>query len=198
MRASEQKRPDVQMLRESWYERIAHIPIRNLVFVDESAASTSLARLYGRSLQGERLIGSAPAGHWLTTSMLAAIRIDGPVAPLLVDGPIDGVMFVAWVERFLIRELRPGDVVILDNLNTHRVSGISKALGAAGHEIVYLPPYSPDFNPIEKMWSKVKCILRRIAARTLDDLTNAVATALNAVTKKDCAGFFDCCGYTAN
>ena len=166
----------------------------NLVFLDESSATTSLSRLYGRSDVGKRLSGSSPYGHWMTVSMLCAVRIDGPIAPLLVDGAVDGAMFTAWLEQFLVRELRPGDVVIMDNLNTHRVAGVSKVLSAAGHSFCYLPPYSPDFNPIENMWSKVKSILRRLAARTFEALSDAVKTAILSVTEDDCKGFFQNCG----
>lgn len=195
MRASEQDRSDVQVLRNTWPQTIAQIPVKNLVFLDESAASTSLAKLYGRCTKGERLCDSAPAGRWLTTTMLSAVRVDGPIAPLLVDGPVDGVIFSAWIEQFLLRELRPGDVVIMDNLNTHRVAKASQLLQASGHQLLYLPPYSPDLNPIENMWSKVKSILRTLKARTFDELLNAVKIALSEITTTDCQGFFRHCGY---
>lgn len=195
MRASEIDRPDVQVLRADWPRILAQIPLKNLVFLDESSASTSLARLYGRSPVGERLLGSAPAGHWLTVTMLAAIRIDGPIAPLLVDGPIDGTIFTTWIEQFLLRELRPGDVVIMDNVSSHKVPGIAETLLAAGHNLLYLPPYSPDFNPIENMWSKVKSVLRKLKARTFNELMTAMKIAIESIAKNDCVGFFDHCGY---
>ena len=198
MRASEVDRPDVQTLRTNWPHLIAEIPIRSLVFLDESSASTSLARLYGRSPVGQRLRDSAPAGHWLTVTMLSAIRIDGPVAPLLVDGPIDGAMFTAWLEQSLLRELRPGDVIIMDNLSSHKVSGVSAALRSAGYGLLYLPPYSHDLNPIENMWAKIKSILRGLKARTFNELMNTVKTAFGRITQKDCAGFFKHCGYRSN
>ena len=195
MRASEQERSDVKARRDVWHHALSDTPIRHLVFLDESSASTSLARLYGRCAIGDRLSGSAPYGHWMTVSMLCAVRIDGPIAPLLVDGAVDGAMFTAWLEQSLLRELRPGDVVIMDNLNTHRVVGVSKLLGEAGHRFYYLPPYSPDFNPIENMWSKVKNILKKLAARTFDELVEPVKTAILSITEDDCQGFFRHCGY---
>lgn len=198
MRASEQGRKDVRERREIWHQSLADIPVENLVFLDESAASTAMARLYGRSPKGERLTGSAPAGHWLTVSMLSAVRVDGPVAPFLIDGAVDGAVFSAWVEQSLLRELRPGDVVIMDNLSSHRIAGVSRLLEESGHAYFYLPPYSPDFNPIEHMWSKVKSILRRLEARTYEELLAAMKTAILSVTENDCAGFFKHCGYCVN
>jgi transposase len=185
----------VKLRREAWHQSLSGVPVRNLVFLDESSATTSLARLYGRSPVGERLSGSSPYGHWMTVTMLCAVRLDGPIAPLLVDGAVDGSMFTAWLEQFLVRELRPGDVVVMDNLNTHRVAGVSKILERAGHPFYYLPPYSPDFNPIENMWSKVKSILRGLAARKFDELGDAMKTAILSVTEDDCVGFFNHCGY---
>lgn len=198
MRASEQERSDVKIRRERWHDSLFGIPVSHLVFLDESSASTSLARLYGRSGVGERLSGSSPYGHWMTVSMLCAVRIDGPIAPLLVDGAVDGAMFTAWIEQSLVHELRTGDVVIMDNLNTHRVAGVSQLLNDAGHSFYYLPPYSPDFNPIENMWSKVKSILRKLAARTFEELMTAMKTAILSVTEDDCKGFFNHCGYGSN
>lgn len=197
MRASEQDRLDIKVRRRQWHQELSNIPIKHLVFLDESSASTSLARLYGRSGIGERLSGSQPYGHWMTNSMLCAVRIDGPIAPFLIDGAVDGVVFTAWLEQSLLRELRPGDVVIMDNLNTHRVAGVSALLSGAGHDFYYLPPYSPDFNPIENMWSKVKGILRKFAARTFEELMEAMKTAILNVTEDDCIGFFKKSGYGA-
>lgn len=198
MRATEQERDDVKEMRSVWYQEISHIPVKNLVFLDESAASTALARMYGRSAVGERLHGSAPVGRWLTVSMLCAVKIDGPIAPLLVDGPINSDTFTAWIEQSLLREMCPGDVVIMDNVSTHQVKAVSNILTKAGHKFFYLPPYSPDYNPIENMWSKVKTVLRKLEARTYDELLDAMKIALDAISKKDCQGFFDFCGYGIN
>ena len=176
----------------------AGIPVERLVFLDESSASLAMARLYGRSLVGERLRGSAPAGRWKACTMLSGIRLDGPFAPALIDGPVDGAIFDAWLEQFLIPSLRSGDVVIMDNLSTHRMAGVSKRLNEAGHEVLYLPAYSPDFNPIEKMWSQIKSYLRNAAARTWESLSAAMASALSAVTPSHCASYFGECGYRTN
>lgn len=154
----------------------------------------ALARLYGRSPVGERLSGFAPAGHWLTVSMLCAVKLDGPIAPLLVDGPIDGNISTAWVEQFLLRELSPDDVIIMDNVSTHQVKAVSELFAKAGHDFFYLPPYSPDYNPIELMWSKVKTILRILEARSYDELLDAMKEALKCITKENCSGYFKHCG----
>jgi transposase len=195
MRASEQNRPDVQAQRAEWVKFSTSAPLDTMVFLDESAASTSLARLCGRALAGERLRGSAPAGHWLTCTMLCAIRRSGPFAPALIDGPVNGDVFLAWVEQTLIPGLRPGEIVVMDNLSAHRMTSVAATIRAAGFEVRYLPPYSPDFNPIEFMWSQVKSVLRKLAARTFDDLCEAMGKALDAVTPGHCADYFNECGY---
>lgn len=168
------------------------------MFLDESAASTAMTRLYGRSPVGKRLHGSAPAGRWKTCTMLSAIRMDGPLAPALFDGPVDGVVFCAWLEQFLIPSLRPGDVVVMDNLSVHRMGAVATCLKKAGHEVLYLPAYSPDLNPIEMMWSQVKSNLRAAAARTWEALNHALAGALSTVTADHCSSYFAECGYRAN
>ena len=168
------------------------------MFLDESAASTSLARLYGRSPVGERLRDSAPAGHWLTCTMLCAIRRTGPFAPVLIDGPVNGDVFTAWVEQMLIPGLRPGEIVVMDNLSAHRMASVAAMIRAAGVEVRYLPPYSPDMNPIEPMWSQVKSTLRKLAARTFDGLCEAMGKALDMVTPAHCNAYFNECGYCTN
>jgi transposase len=198
MRAAERDRSDVKAERAAWPKNAGEIPVRNLVFVDESAASTSMTRLYGRSPVGERVTDSAPLSGWHSFTMLSAIRLDGPLAPLLLDGPLDGESFAAWLEQMLIPALRPDDVVVMDNLPTHRVRGVSRLLEKSRHGLLYLPPYSPDLNPIEEMWSKVKSILRSLKARTWDELLPAMDRALKAVTKSDCDGYFRHCGYRIN
>ena len=166
-----------------------------MVFIDESAANTSMTRLYGRGPVGERVVDSAPLGGWRSCTMLSAIRWDGPFAPMLLDGALDGEAFAAWVEQFLIPELRPGDVVVMDNLPTHRIKAASELLKRSGHGLLYLPPYSPDMNPIEEMWSKVKNHLRDAKARTYEELLAAMGRALETITLSDCAGYFRDCGH---
>ena len=168
MRAAERDRPEVRVERAEWPNTVKGTRIRNLVFVDESSASTSMMRLYGRGPVGERVMDSTPLSGWRTCTMLAAVRWDGPFAPLLLDGPLDGDAFEAWLEQMLIPELRRDDVVVMDNLPTHRISAVSRLLGKSGRRLLYLPPYSPDMNPIEEMWSKVKNFLRGAKARTWD------------------------------
>jgi transposase len=156
-----------------------------------------LARLRGRCPEGERLVASAPHGHWKTYTMLAAVRTTGPCAAALVDGPVDADVFRAYTGLVLAPALRPGDVVVMDNLQPHKAAGVRERVEAAGASLLYLPPYSPDFNPIENMWSKVKQLLRSAAARTFEALQRAVWAALDAVTPDDCRGFFAHCGYAA-
>lgn len=166
-----------------------------LVFIDESHASTAMTRLRGWGPRGQRVIGSVPQGHYKVQTMLAGIRLSGPVAPLVFDGAINGEIYCAWVEQFLIPELRPGDVVVADNLSSHKSARATELIKAAGCRALFLPPYSPDFNPIEEMWSKVKAYLREAEARTLPLLYKAVGIALSLVTPMDCLGFFSHSGY---
>ncbi len=161
-----------------------------MVFVDESGANTKLTRLYGRCPVGQRLVAPLPYGHYQTSTLVAAVRWRGACAPWLFDGPMDGEMFLAWVEQGLAPTLQRHDVVILDNLATHKVMGVRAAIERAGAKLLYLPPYSPDFNPIENLWSKVKEILRRLAPRNEGELLQATARAFAAISATDCHGFF--------
>ena len=197
MSAAERSRPDVAERRRAWAAMLPELDPDTLVFLDESGAQTNLARLRGRCPEGERLVASAPHGHWKTYTMLAAVRTTGPCAAALVDGPVDADVFRAYTELVLVPALRPGDVVVMDNLQPHKAAGVREMIEAAGASLLYLPPYSPDFNPIENMWSKVKQLLRSAAARTFQALQAAVWAALDAVTPDDCRGFFAHCGYAA-
>ena len=153
-----------------------------------------MARRYGRCPRGERLVTSVPWGHWKTTTFVAALRL-GEIAPCVLDGPMDGESFRAYVEQFVVPILRPGDIVVMDNLASHKVAGIRAAIEAAGAELRYLPPYSPDFNPIEQFFAKLKALLRKAAARTVDALIAAIANALTAVTSQECANYLANQGY---
>ena len=197
MSAAEQLRPDVAERRAAWSALAPLLGVDQLVFLDESGARTSLARLRGRCPAGERLVARVPHGHWKTYTMVSAVRTSGPCAAALVDGPVDADVFRAYVTLVLAPALRPGDVVVMDNLQPHKASGVREAIEAAGATLMYLPPYSPDYNPIENMWSKVKQSVRGAAARTYDALQRAVWDALDAVTPADCRGFFRNCGYAA-
>jgi transposase len=184
-------------MREAWPALLGGVEPGRLGFIDESGARTNMTRLVGRAPRGERVVGRVPHGHWVTTTMISAVRIDGPCACATLDGPVDADTFLAYVTLVLAPALRPGDVVVLDNLAAHKASGVVDAVNAAGATVLYLPPYSPDLNPIENMWSKVKAHLRSAAARTLDALGDAVDAALASVTADDCRGFFRNCGYVA-
>jgi len=169
--------------------------IRRLLFLDETGANTSMIRTYGRSAQGERCVGSAPNGHWKTMTGVAAIRLDGLTAAATMDHAMDGDSFGVYVTNALVPMLRPGDVVIMDNLPGHKLIKVRELIESAGAKLLYLPPYSPDFNPIEMIWSKVKRMLKSIAARTIDTLHDAFATAFTAVTLSDIQNCFQHCGY---
>lgn len=154
-----------------------------------------MARLRGRSPRGERCRASVPHGHWKTTTLIAGLRLDGLAAPMVVDGAMNGEMFTAYTEIILAPTLAPGDIVILDNLPAHKVTGARTAIEAKGAFMLFLPPYSPDFNPIEQAFAKLKSILRKAAARTVDTLEAAIATALDAFTPDECANYFTNSGY---
>lgn len=156
-----------------------------------------MTRLYGRAPKGERCVDHTPCGHWKTMTMLSAIRVEGVIqdATVLVDGAMDGSTFLAYTEHCLAPSLRPGDVVVMDNLSSHKVAGVREAIEAVGAELWYLPPYSPDYNPIKKLWSKVKAWLRRASATTFDTLSDALAAALHAVAADECRNYFRSCGY---
>jgi transposase len=161
-----------------------------LVFVDESGANTKMTRWRGRARGGRRLVGRIPWGNYQTSTLICGIRLQGPCAPWLFEGPMNGEMFLAWVEQGLAPHLRAGEVVILDNLATHKMRGVREAIQARGAQLLYLPPYSPDFNPIEPMWSKVKQVLRSHAPRSDEQLLLAAKAAFQSISLADCRGFF--------
>jgi transposase len=165
------------------------------VFLDETGTATNMTRRYGRSLSGTRLVTAVPHGHWRTTTFVAGLRQSGIVAPLVLDGPMTGPAFRAYVEQFLAPALAPGEVVVLDNLAAHRVDGIRQAIAAAGASILYLPPYSPDLNPIEQLFAKLKALLRKAAARTRDELWQAIGRLLASLPSAECANYLNHCGY---
>jgi transposase len=167
-----------------------------LVFIDETWAKTNMTRPRGRSLRGTRLIAAVPYGHWKTTTFLAGLRTTGLTAPLVIDGPINGELFLAYVRQQLVPTLRAGDMVVMDNLSSHKRRGVREAIEATGATLAFLPPYSPDLNPIEKMFSKFKAYLRKAAARTVGGLYDALGEALRTVTERDIAGWFRSCGYS--
>ena len=171
------------------------LDLDKLVFFDESGVNTKMVRLHGRCPRSQRLIDFAPAGHYSSSTLMSGMRLDGIVAPMLLDGPVNGETFAGYVEQCLAPALEPGDILIIDNLPAHKSARVTAAVEAAGCRLVYLPPYSPDLNPIENMWSKVKASVQEAAARTLDAVVNAVGVALHSVTPSDFEGYFSHCGY---
>ena len=166
-----------------------------LVFIDETWASTNMARTRGRAPRGERLRAAIPHGHWKTTTFVAGLRNSGMVAPMVLDGPINGLAFQAYVDQVLVPDLRPGDVVVMDNLSSHKRPGIRASIEAAGASLLYLPPYSPDFNPIENAFAKLKAMLRKAAERTIDGLWSAIGKIIDTFNPTECANYFAAAGY---
>lgn len=168
------------------------------MFIDETWASTKMARTHGRAPRGERLRSPVPHGHWKTTTVVAGLRNSGLVAPMVLDGPINGAAFQAYVDQVLVPELRPGDVAVLDNLGSHKGAGVRAAIEAAGASLLYLPPYSPEFNPIENAFAKLKARLRKAAARTVEGLWHAIGRIIGTFTPAECANYFAAAGYDAD
>ena len=195
MRAAEQDRSDVAVKRRRWRSWQRFMDPARFVFLDETGTATNMTRRYGRSPSDRRLVAAVPHGHWRTTTFVAGLRQTGIVAPLMLDGPMTGPAFRAYVEQFLAPSLAPGDVVVLDNLAAHKVDGVRQAIAAAGASILYLPPYSPDLNPIEPLFAKLKALLRKAAARTKDALWSTIGRLLETVPERECASYLHHCGY---
>jgi len=193
--ASERARQDIAAARQLWAEPQAKLDVRRLIFLDETWMKTNMARLVGWAPRGERLIGRVPHGHWQTTTFLAGLRHDRIVAPLVVDGAIDGAMFRAWAEQALAPTLAPGDIVVADNLSSHKVAGVREAIEACGATIRFLPAYSPDLNPIEQFFAKLKAALRRLAPRSRRALYRDVALTLSKLAPSECANYLAHAGY---
>ena len=197
VRAAEQDRPDVAAARAAWLQGQAKLDADRLVFIDETGTSTNMARLRGRAPRGDRLVGKVPHGHWKTTTFVAGLRANALTAPCVIDGPMNGNAFLAYVEQILAPTLRPDDIVVMDNLSAHKVPGVRQAIEATGAKLVYLPPYSPDFNPIEQLFAKLKALLRKAAERSVDRLWNRIATLLDAFSPNECANYFRNSGYAS-
>jgi len=193
--AEEQRRPAVKAARAAWAERQPTLDPTRVVFLDETGLNTKLAPRHGRCRRGARLVASLPHGHWSTITFVAGLRADGLTAPMLLPGALDGLAFRAYVEQVLGPTLRPGDTVILDNLSVHKGAAVRQAIEAAGATLLFLPPYSPDYNPIEQVFAKLKALLRAAAARTQATLWPAVAAALSAFTPAECAHYIAHAGY---
>lgn len=185
-------------MRALWRFELSKLDPAHLVFIDETWTKDNMTRLWGRAMRGERLVDYTPHGHWTTITFLAALRLEGMTAPLTVDGPINADVFLAWVQQQLVQTLKPGDVVLMDNLNSHKGVQIRKAIEAVGARVVFLPPYSPDFNPIEMVFSKLKALLRKAKERTIDDLNDRLGELMDHFPPDECARYFRHCGYRVN
>jgi transposase len=181
--------------RAAWRSLQPEIDIGRLVFIDETGASTKMARLYGRSPRGRRCVASIPHGHWKTTTFVGALRATGMTAPMVLDGAMDGVAFEAYVKEVLGPTLAPGDIVVMDNLPAHKVTGVREAIEARGAELLYLPPYSPDLNPIEQAFAKLKALLRKAAERTVDGSWATIGRLLDRFSPAECANYLANSGY---
>ena len=183
--------------RQDWIDGQPALDPERLVFIDETWASTNMARRYGRCPRGERLKVGIPHGHWKTTTFVAGITSRGIIAPWVLDGPINRDAFEIYVEKVLIPDLRPGAIVVMDNLSSHKGPRVRQMIEAAGASLLYLPPYSPDFNPIENAFAKLKALLRKAAQRTLDGLWSAIGRSIDCFTPTECRNYFIAAGYAA-
>ena len=195
MIAEEQDRPDVARRRLQWMAYRGRIDPSRLVFIDETWTKTNMAPLYGWAPRGQRLIGKAPQRRWSTMTFLAALRHDRIEAPWFLDQPINGQSFRLYVEKLLVPTLRPGDIVIMDNLGSHKGKAVRRAIRAASAKLFFLPKYSPDLNPIEKFFSKLKHWLRKAAKRTPDAVCDAIGTILDSISPDECSNYFAQAGY---
>jgi transposase len=193
--AAEQQRPDVLKRRLEWFEGQPDLDPAKLVFIDETGASTNLARKAGRCQRGRRLRAAVPHGHYKTVTLVAGLSLCGLVASKVFDRPINAALFEEWVEACLVPTLSKGDIVVMDNLPAHKGPRVEMLIKAAGAELRYLPPYSPDMNPIEKAFSKLKAYLRKIAERTVGGLIRALETCADIFKPVECANYFAACGY---
>lgn len=197
MFASEQERPKVARRREQWRKYQGRIDGTRLVFIDETWVKTNMAPLRGWGRRGARLIGHAPYGHWQTMTFLAALRHDRVDAPWVVNGPINADAFLAYVETQLMVTLSPNDIVVIDNLGSHKGQAVRAAIRRAGARLFFLPPYSPDLNPIEKTFAKIKHAMRKAMGRSVDEVHDALATTLGTITPTECSNYFREAGYSS-
>jgi transposase len=196
--ASEQLRPDVVIARKAWRAMQPSIAARRLIFLDETGVTTNMVRRYGRAPRGRRVRGYAPAGHWKITTFLAGLTLDGLVAPLVIDQPMNREIFTQYIRQFLVPELRPGDIVILDNLSSHKGAEAAALVDACGAKLLFLPPYSPDLNPIEMAFSKFKTLLRKAGERTREELWTRIGAILDEFKPVECRNYFAHAGYAAS
>ncbi len=183
------------LAREAWRQSQPSLDPDRIVFVDETGTNTAMTRLRGRCKCSERLVGRAPHGHWKTTTFVAGLRNNAITAPYVIDRPMNGEIFLAWLEQALIPTLAKGDVVVMDNLPAHKIASVRQLIEAAGVILLYLPPYSPDLNPIEMAFAKIKALLRKAAERTIDRLWDKIGEILGAFAPDECANYFRHAGY---
>lgn len=195
LHAQERDTEENRQRRQAFLETLRTIAPEKLIFLDESGVTTQMTRLRGRAPRGQRIAEATPQGHWQVLTTLGALALRGIVGAMTVDAATDGEVFLAYLEHVLCPHLQPGDVVVMDNLSAHKVAGVRELLAGCGAEPLYLPPYSPDFNPIEQCWSKIKSILRTLKARSAETLQQAVAQALAAITPENARAWFAHCGY---
>ena len=183
--------------RLRWRAEMLGLDVRNLVFIDETGFRTNMVRLYGRASRGKRLVAHAPYGHWKTTTFVAALRHDQLNAPMVVDGAMNGRVFLQYVRQVLAPTLAPGDIVVMDNLSSHKAAGVRQAIEKVQAKVVYLPPYSPDFNPIEMVYSKLKRLVRSAGKRNVEELWSYLGQTLDRFPSAECRRYLRHCGYTA-
>jgi transposase len=181
--------------RDRWRRHQARFDPRRLVFIDETWAKTNMTRTHGRCARGRRLVDKVPHGHWKTLTFLAALRCDAITAPFVLDGPINGEWFLAYVEQVLVPTLQPGDVVVMDNLGSHKGKAVRRAIRQAGAHLIFLPPYSPDLNPIEQVFAKLKTLLRKAAERSVEDTWRRIGQLLDHFSADECANYLVNSGY---
>lgn len=197
LRASEQDRADIARRRERWKKYQGRLDAKRLVFIDETWAKTNMTRRHGRCARGTRLLAKVPHGRWRTLTFLAALRCDRIVAPCVIDGPINGASFRAYVEQFLVPTLSPGDIVIMDNLGSHKGSTVRRLIRAVGAKLFFLPRYSPDLNPIEQVFAKLKTLLRKADPRTIEATWRQIGSLLAHFTGDECANYLANAGYAS-
>lgn len=193
--ATERSRDDIERSRQEWIKRQPEFDLQHLIFLDETWTSTNMTPTYGRAPRGKRCLAQAPFGQRTTTTLVCALQLQGLVAPMVLEGAINGTAFLAWVKQELVPQLKPGDVVVMDNLQLHKVAGVCEAIEAQGAQVRYLPPYSPEFNPIEQVFAKIKTLLRAAGARTKEALHSAIGRLMDVFTPGECRNYFHHCGY---
>jgi transposase len=198
LHATEQDRPDVRSARANWKRKQPQLDPKKLIFVDETGTSTNMTRVRGRCRRGKRLVAKVPHGHWKMTTFVAALRQSGMTAPFVVDAPMNGEIFLAYLEQCLVPTLSPGEIVSMDNLPAHKVAGVREFIEATGAVLWMLPPYSPDLNPIEQSFSKLKAHLRRAGERSIPALWDQIGTVLQTFTPQECRNYFKHVGYASN